>query len=282
MSQSGVLNRGVYPPGTVVTKLSPSVGIIPVVPDFANNINLISGNNITTTGTAASTIGFSLTGTTDHCIQIGNATGSLTSLAAAIDGQIPIGSSGVNPVIANISSGNNITITNGAGTIGVAVTGTTDHALQVGNATGSLTSLAAATDGQIPIGSTGLDPSITTITAGTNITITNGPGSITISGSTSPILDYVGVAASPYIALVSNLFISCDVTGVAITILLPNAPAPGEYWIIKDRLGLSNTNIITVTTVGGAVLLDGATTFVINLAYGSNQFIFNSTSYEVF
>jgi len=223
MSQSGVLNRGVYPPGTVVTKLSPSAGTIPVVPDFANNINLFSGNNITTTGTGANTIGFSLTGTTDHC-------------------------------------------------------------LQVGNVTGSLTSLAAATDGQIPIGSTGVDPVIATITAGTNITITNGPGSITISGSTSPILDYVSVdyPASPYTALVSNLFVSCDVTGGDITILLPNAPTVGEYWIVKDRLGLSNTNNITVTTVGGAVLLDGADTFVINLAYGSNQFIFNGTSYEVF
>ena len=223
MSQSGVLNRGVYPPGTVVTKLSPSAGTIPVVPDFANNINLFSGNNITTTGTGPNTIGFSLTGTTNHCIQIGNATGSLTSLAAA-------------------------------------------------------------TDGQIPIGSTGVDPVIATITAGTNITVTNGPGSITISGSTSPILDYVSVAfpASPYTALVSNLFVSCDLTGGPITILLPNAPTVGEYWIVKDRLGLSNTNNITVTTVGGAVLLDGATTFVINLAYGSNQFIFNGTSYEVF
>jgi len=223
MSQSGVLNRGIYPPGTVVTKLSPSAGTVPVVPDFANNINLFSGNNITTTGTGANTIGFSLTGTTNHCLQIGNATGSLTSLAAA-------------------------------------------------------------TNGQIPIGSTGVDPVIATITAGTNITITNGPGSITISGSTSPILDYVSVAfpASPYTALVSNLFVSCDVTGGAITILLPNAPTVGEYWIVKDRLGLSNTNNITVTTVGGAVLLDGATIFVINLAYGSNQFIFNGTSYEVF
>lgn len=224
MSQSGVLNRGVYPPGTVVTKLTPSVGPnTPVVPDAANNINLFSGNNITTTGTGPNTIGFSLTGTTNHC-------------------------------------------------------------LQVGNATGSLTSLAAATDGQIPIGSTGVDPVIATITAGTNITITNGPGSITISGSTSPILDYVSVdyPASPYTALVSNLFVSCDVTGGDITILLPNAPTVGEYWIVKDRLGLSNTNNITVTTVGGAVLLDGADTFVINLAYGSNQFIFNGTSYEVF
>jgi hypothetical protein len=226
MSQSGILNRGVYPPGTVVTKLTPSVGPnTPVVPDAANNINLSSGNNITTTGTGPNTIGFSLTGTTNHCIQIGNATGSLTSLAAATNGQIPIGSAGLDPVIATI-----------------------------------------------------------TATANTNITIIDGPGSITISGSTAPILDYVGVAfpAPPYTALVSNLFISCDVTGGVITIELPNAPTLGKYWIVKDRLGLSNTNNITVTTVGGTVLLDGATTFVINLAYGSNQFIFNGTSYEVF
>ena len=120
MSQSGVLNRGVYPPGTVVTKLSPSAGTIPVVPDFANNINLFSGNNITTTGTGANTIGFSLTGTTNHCIQIGNVTGSLTSLAAATDGQIPIGSTGLDPVIATITAGTNITVTNGPGSITIS------------------------------------------------------------------------------------------------------------------------------------------------------------------
>jgi hypothetical protein len=220
MSQSGILNRGVYPPFTVTEKLSPSAGTIPVTPDGANNINLVSGNNITTTGTGPHTIQFSLTGTTNHC-------------------------------------------------------------LQVGNAGGSLTSLAAATDGQIPIGSTGNDPVLATLTAGTNITITNAPGSITIASSTSPILDYVSVNAN-YVALVSNLFISCDVSGGAITIQLPNAPTTGEYWIIKDRLGLANTNNITVRTVSGAVNLDGATTYIINLAFGAAQFIFNGTSYEVF
>jgi hypothetical protein len=223
MSQSGILNRGVYPPFTVTEKLSPSAGTIPVTPDGANNINLVSGNNITTTGTGAHTIQFSLTGTTDHCLQVGNATGSLTSLAAATDGQIPIGSTGADPVIANI-------------------------------------------------------------TAGTNITITNGPGSITIASSSSPILNYVSVdnAASPYNALTSNLFISCDVSGGVVIIRLPNAPTVGEYWIIKDRLGQANTNNITVTTVGGGVNIDGAPSYIINLAFGAAQFIFNGTSYEVF
>ena len=221
MSQSGILNRGVYPPGTVVEKLAPSAGTIPVTPDGANNINLVSGNNITTTGTGLHTIQFSLTGTTDHCLQVGNAAGSLTSLAAATDGQIPIGSTGADPVIANI-------------------------------------------------------------TAGTNITITNGPGSITIASSSSPILNYILVNTN-YVATTSNLFISCDVNAGAITITLPAAPTTGEYWIVKDKEGVCNEagKAITVT-VGGGVNIDGAPSYIINLAFGAAQFIFNGVSYEIF
>jgi len=221
MSQSGILNRGVYPPFTVTEKLAPSAGTNPVTPNGANTINLVSGNNITTTGTGPHTIQFSLTGTTDHCLQVGNAAGSLTSLAAATDGQIPIGSTGADPVIANI-------------------------------------------------------------TAGTNITITNGPGSITIASSSSPILNYILVNTN-YVATTSNLFISCDVSAGAITITLPAAPATGEYWIVKDKEGVCDQagKAITVT-VGGGVNIDGAPSYIINLAFGAAQFIFNGTSYEVF
>ena len=282
MSQSGILNRGVYPPFTVTEKLSPSAGTSPVTPDGANNINLFSGNNITTTGTGLHTIQFDLTGTTNHCLQVGNATGSLTSLAAATDGQIAIGSTGADPVIAAIGAGNNIGITNGAGSISVAVTGTTNHCLQVGNAAGSLTSLAAATDGQIPIGSTGADPVIANITAGTNITITNGPGSITIASSSSPILNYISVNTN-YVATTSNLFISCDVSGGGITITLPAAPATGEYWIVKDQKGVCNQagKAITVTVSGGGTI-DNVINFIMNESFDSNSFIFNGTNYEVF
>jgi hypothetical protein len=225
MSQSGVLNRGVYPPGTVVTKLTPSLGTSPVVPNAANNIFLSSGNNITTTGTGPNTIGFSLTGTTNHCIQIGNATGSLTSLAAATNGQIPIGSTLLDPVMATI-----------------------------------------------------------TATANTNITIIDGPGSITISGSTAPILDYkfIDDLASPYNALLTDLYISCDTFLNVITVKLPDAPVTGKYWIIKDHRGTASLFNITVTTVSGLITIDGVNNFIINTDYDVNQFIFNGTNYEVF
>lgn len=91
----------------------------------------------------------------------------------------------VPPTLGNINlvGGNNITVAGNAGTstLTASVTGTTDHAVQVGNATGSLTSLPVATNGQLVIGSTGVDPVVATLTAGTGVTITNGAGSITIS-----------------------------------------------------------------------------------------------------
>lgn len=56
----------------------------------------------------------------------------------------------------------------------------TIHGLLKGDAAGAVSALPAATDGQLPIGSTGADPVLATLTAGPGITITNGPGSITI------------------------------------------------------------------------------------------------------
>jgi hypothetical protein len=57
-----------------------------------------------------------------------------------------------------ISGGNNITTTGSASTLSLAVTGTTNHAVQVGNASGSLTSLGIGTTGQILTGVTASDP----------------------------------------------------------------------------------------------------------------------------
>ena len=63
------------------------------------------------------------------------------------------------------------------------LTGATEHALVVGAADGSLTSLAVAGNGELPIGSVGADPVLTTITAGANINVVNDPGAITISAT---------------------------------------------------------------------------------------------------
>ena len=55
---------------------------------------------------------------TDHALIAGSGVGALTSLAAAIHGQIPIGSTGADPVLNEIDgTANQVTVTNAAGTI---------------------------------------------------------------------------------------------------------------------------------------------------------------------
>jgi hypothetical protein len=82
--------------------------------------------------------------------------------------------------------GNNITTTGLGNTVTFDVTGTTDHAVQVGNATGSLTSLAVGATGEGLMGNTGADPGWTgsptysgTVTGGTGLVATTGDVTIT-------------------------------------------------------------------------------------------------------
>ena len=80
----------------------------------------------------------------------------------------------------------------------------------------------------------------------------------------------------------TDYYLSVNSSGSPITIELPNAPTTKKVYIVKDRTGSAAANNITVTTVGGAVTIDGATTFLMNTAYQSIQLIFNGTSYEIF
>ncbi|TAL08334.1 MAG: hypothetical protein EPO02_13205 [Nitrospirae bacterium] len=89
-------------------------------------------------------------------------------------------------------------------------------------------------------------------------------------------------ADSPYTVLPTDYYLSCDVSGGVLTILLPDAPSSGRTLIVKDNTGSAATNNITVTTVSGLDLIDGSTSYVINTTYESSNFIFNLTHYEVF
>jgi len=65
---------------------------------------------------------------------------------------------------------------------GTSLATITDHAIMLGSGTAAVTPLGPGTNGQIPIGSTGADPVMATISGTANqIAVTNGPGSSTIS-----------------------------------------------------------------------------------------------------
>ena len=141
-------------------------------------------------------------------------------------------------------------------------------------------------NGQLIIGnaSTGV-PTISTLTAGDGVSITNGAGSITISsfGGSSTYTN-VTHGQSPYTVLSTDVYISVDSSGGTVTILLPNPTTPGRKLVIKDRLGVSANvaNAITVTTVGGIANIDSATSYLFGINYESIQVMQNSTSWEIF
>lgn len=264
---------------------------------IAGVLDILGGSNISTSG-ATNVVTVNVSGTTNHAVQVGNVGGSLTSLAVGATNTVLLGNTGANPSFGQVpnaalvnstitlSNGNNITVTGSpvalGGTASFNLTGTTNHALQLGNAGGSLTSLGVAANGQLPIGSAGADPVLATLTAGTGISISNGAGTITISSSGTTTLTYTSVTTSPYVVLITDDFLGVTTSSIAITIQLPNAPVTGRTWTIKDATGNAATNNITVTTIGGVVLLDGSATFVMNTAFESVDVLFNGTSYLIY
>ena len=93
----------------------------------------------------------------------------------------------------------------------------------------------------------------------------------------------VNHAASPYTVLASDNYISVDCSAGAVTLKFPNAPTAKRTWVVKDRTGSASTNNISITTVGGAVTIDGQTTYTINGNYVSVSLLANATpTYEVY
>ena len=70
--------------------------------------------------TDSSSILSSLAAMTDHSVILGNGS-TVKALGVATNGQLPIGSTGADPVLAAISEGTGVTVTNGAGSISIAV-----------------------------------------------------------------------------------------------------------------------------------------------------------------
>lgn len=164
------------------------------------------------------------------------------------------------------------------GTNGISTSATGNTVTIDGSALGALSSLTGNTGGAVfPTAE-----NINVVGDGVAVIVAGNPGLSTLTISVTGITRrYTDVTTTPYVVLNTDDYLSVDTTVLAITIQLPNNPVVGRVWTVKDRSGMAATRNITVTTVGGAVTIDGATTFVMNTAYESIDVIYNGSSYEI-
>ena len=100
----------------------------------------------------------------------------------------------------------------------------------VTNAAGAALWDGPLTDGQVVIGSSGATPVVAAITGGAGITVTNGAGTITISGTGGGIA-WTGIAGTTQSASVNNGYVVQNASQTTIT--LPTTFAIGDIIAIK-------------------------------------------------
>jgi hypothetical protein len=154
----------------------------------------VNGTSVLTATTLGSTVvNSSLTSV--GTIATGTWEGTVIGAAYGGTGQDFSASSGAISVSSGTFSAGTLSVPNG----GTGATSLTDGGVLLGSGTGAITATAQPTDGQLLIGSTGTDPVLATLTAGTNISITNAAGSITIDAtSASNTVTGTYSAATPY------------------------------------------------------------------------------------
>lgn len=142
---------------------------------------------------------------------------------------------------------NALTVPNG----GTGATSLTDGGILLGSGTGAVTATAQPTNGQLLIGSTGVDPVLASLTAGTGITITPGAGSITIDA------DNNGDVVGPASATSGNLASFSGTTGkliqdsgVASNQVVTSASALTNYAVVCGNGG--SRDVQTVSGVGSS------------------------------
>ena len=198
--------------------------------------------------------------------------------------------------VANLASwvagtANEIDITNdGDGTItvgiinplivgkgGIGTASLTDHSLLAGSGTNAITALGVAANGQLPIGSTGADPTLATITGTSNqVNIANAAGSITLSTPQDIATDSYPLFINTNSALSSMILtggvISAGTDAGTIKVAALTA------MLRTDTGALDNLTRITLAEQDNITLAAADTYYNVLLTYGDPCTIATSTS----
>jgi len=216
---------------------------------FTNKTLSASSNTI---GGVTMTLGSDNTGD----IYYRNSGGVLTRLGVGSNGQVLTLAAGL-PSWAAPSGGGSGTVTHTAGAL-------TANSFVFGNGTDDIKATAAATNGQLLIGSTGANPVAASLTGSAAITVTNGAGSITLSVPNTSITNAM-LAGSISNANLANSTITIQGSAIALGGSTLATTATPQF----AGMGLGTTAPATgLTTTGHAAFGQGAqsTTTVVDLA----------------
>ncbi len=144
-------------------------------------------------GTGAATL-------TDGGVLLGSGTGAVTALGQATNGQLVIGSTGADPVLATLTGGANISVTNSAGGISIAASGLGSGTVQTVSATGNENGITLVSDGDT------VDPTITLGGALANVTnaqlsnsaVTVGTTAISLGASSTTLAGLTDVSSTKF------------------------------------------------------------------------------------
>lgn len=270
MSQSGEIDVVQSNPDIPVQFDTDTGNAVPA----GNILNINGGANIHTSG-SGNTVLIAVSGTTNHSLQIGNASGSLTSLGVATNGQLAIGSTGANPVLANLtSSDSSITITNGPGTINL----TTSGAVALDFQTDSGTAIPAAGVITITGGSTGL----TTSGSGSTVSLTgilnlaNGGTSANLTASNGGI--FYSTATTGAILSGTATANRVLLSGASTTPAWSTATYPPTTTINQILYSSAANTITGLTATANGVLITGTAGIPSVAALTNGQLIIGSTA----
>lgn len=292
-----------------------------IVTNGAGTITLSTPQPINTTSSPTFS-DITLTSVAANSFLLSGTGGLVSTTSAPTNGQLLVGSTGSAPVAATVTgTTNEIIVTNGPGTItlstpqainttssvtfaNVTDSGLTPNAFMYPGAAGLLSTTAAATNGQVLIGSTGNPPVAATLTAGSAISISTAPGSISINntgvtgltaGSGIGLSGSVGsvtvstlgqyfthaVTTSSYNVSTTDTYVGINFAG-AVTINLPagSSVVQGKFYFFKDESGVSSVNNVTINA-NGADTIDGQSSIILALNYINITLMWNTNHWSI-
>ena len=89
-------------------------------------------------------------------------------------------------------------------------------------------------------------------------------------------------AMSPYTVLATDHYLSVDCSAGVVTINLPDAPPDKTQYIIKDRLGNSSIDAITIKSLTGASTMDTEVSYILGDNFEAISVVYHSSNYELF